>query len=105
MKKLLAITVVMLFVASLSLGITGCKNSEDAADKVKEAANKATTKVYDVTKETVSKVKETANDAVNNVFDASKETVAKVNANTKEDVNKIKEAAGKDQEDVKESTE
>jgi uncharacterized lipoprotein YehR (DUF1307 family) len=46
MKKLLTIIISMLFVASLSLAVTGCKKSEETANKVKDAANKATTKVY-----------------------------------------------------------
>lgn len=104
MKKLLVITVAMLFVASLSLAVTGCKKSEEAANKVKEAANQASTKVYDATKDTVAKVKETADQAVNNVFDPSRDTVFKVN-NTKESVSKTQEAAGQEKEDVKEDTE
>ena len=105
MKKLFVITVAMLFVASLSLAVTGCKKSEEAANKVKEAANQASTKVYDATKDTVAKVKETADQAVNNVFDPSRDTVFKVNNNTKESVSKIQEAAGQEKEEVKEDTE
>lgn len=83
MKKLLTIILSMLFVASLSLAVIGCKKSEETANNVKDAANKATTKVFDDTKGTVSKV----------------------NDNTKESVNKVKEAAGEAKEDVKEATE
>jgi len=103
MKKLLTIIVVMLFVASLSLAVIGCKKSEEAANKVKDVANKATAKVYDATKETVSKVKDDTKEAANKVKEAAEELKSNITRpvkDAKENVSKLNDSIKKDENEV-----
>ena len=89
MKKLFAIIVTMLFAASLSLAVLGCKKPEDAANKVKEAANKATDKVNNATKEAATKVKDATKEAATKVTDAAKEATTKVKETANKAADKV----------------
>ena len=58
MKKIFVIFIAMLFVASLSLSVVGCKKSEEAAKEVKDATKEAVTDVKDAAKEATKEVKD-----------------------------------------------
>jgi hypothetical protein len=59
MKKIFAIFIAMLFVASLSIAVVGCKKAEEEkAVPVGEAVKEAATDVKDATKEAATDVKE-----------------------------------------------
>lgn len=77
MRRILAVFISMVFVASLSFGVVGCgKIEEDSANlrkavaeyKAKEDAKKAAKEAKDVTKDAAKDVKE-----VKDVKDAAKE--------------------------------
>ena len=68
MKKIFTILFAMLFVASLSFAVVGCKKSEETATTVKEAA----TDVKDATKEAAIDVKDATKEAATDVKDAAK---------------------------------
>jgi len=71
MKKMFAIFIAMLFVVSLSFAVSGCKKSEEAATKVKEATKEAATDVKDATKDAAAKVKDATKEAATEVKDAT----------------------------------
>jgi uncharacterized lipoprotein YehR (DUF1307 family) len=84
MKKIFAIIIGMLFVASLSFTVAGCKKSEEtatsanvttvkeAATDVKDATKEAATDVKDATKEAATDVKDATKEAATDVKDAAK---------------------------------
>jgi uncharacterized lipoprotein YehR (DUF1307 family) len=84
MKKIFTIFMVMLFVASLSFAVAGCKKSEETANPanvttvnesatdVKDAAKEAAIDVKDATKEAATDVKDATKKAATDVKDAAK---------------------------------
>jgi hypothetical protein len=77
MKKIFAIFIAMLFVASLSFAVVGCKKAEEPATPanatdVKDAAKEAAIDVKDATKEAAIDVKDATKKAVTDVKDAAK---------------------------------
>jgi len=84
MKKIFTIFMVILFIASLSFAVAGCKKSEEtaipantttvkeAATDVKDSAKEAAIDVKDATKEAATDVKDTTKKAATDVKDAAK---------------------------------
>jgi Sec-independent protein translocase protein TatA len=72
MKKIFAIFIAMLFVASLSIAVVGCKKAEEPAVPVGEAVKEAATDVKDATKEAATDVKDATKKAATDVKDAVK---------------------------------
>lgn len=73
MKRIFAIFIAMLFVASLSLAVVGCKKAEEEqAVPVGEAVKEAATDVKDATKEAATDVKDATKEAATDVKEAVK---------------------------------
>ena len=86
MKKIFAILIAMLFVASLSFAVVGCKKADETATP----ANATTVK------ETATDVKDAAKEAATDVKDATKEAATDVKDATKKAATDVKDAAKKD---------
>ena len=86
MKKIFAIFIAMLFVASLSFAVAGCKKADETATP----ANATTVK------ETATDVKDAAKEAATDVKDATKEAATDVKDATKKAATDVKDAAKKD---------
>ena len=85
MKKIFVVFIAILFVASLSFAVAGCKKSEETAS----SANATTVK------EAAANVKDAAKEAATDVKDATKEAATDVKDATKKSATDVKDAAKK----------
>jgi peptidoglycan hydrolase CwlO-like protein len=90
MKKIFTITVAMLFITSLFLTVAGCKKSDEAINKVKDATKEAANKVQEAAKEAKSNMTRPIKDI--------KENVSAVNDSTKKATTELEKAEGDSKE-------